>query len=155
MSARRAFEIFLIVFFTGAGCTDAQLVAAAGKLRVVVTFDTARGTPGSFNIISHNYSASRTGDAAGAPTAANSSGSTSGSDTQQSDRASQGATFTFPDKDGLMQGAWSISLNVTGDGTTVLSATCANQTLRAAKVLVVTFTQQPTGTNADCTSTIE
>ena len=154
MSARRVVEILTILAFAGGACTDAQLQAVPATLRVVVAFDATRGTPGSVNVISHSYGGNRTGDATGGPTAANSAGDTSANDTQQQNQAAQGATFTFPDKANLMQGAWSLSLNVTGDGTPLFSGTCPGLTLRSNRVLIVTFTEPPTGNTATCTSAL-
>ncbi len=106
------------------------------------------------------YTATRTGNAPDAPTAADSDGDQSSTDTQRQACASRGDSFEFPNKGGIMQGLWTFRWDVFADGTRLFGGTCSDVTVRSATSetdtsrTVITFTQPQSGATAACSFTL-
>lgn len=124
----------------------------AGAARIEVELDPQRGLPAGCSSAWFSYAATRTGDAVDAPSAASSLGAQSAMLAQERACADQ-RTFTFPDRLDLMQGVWTVSVQVnldTANGTLLFRATCPGAVIRSGTTHWVTVIEPTTGTNGTC-----
>jgi hypothetical protein len=124
-----------------------------GAVRIEVRFDPAWGGPPSCVVLRFSYVAARTGDAAGGPAASVSAGDAAADDTERDVWCPGSEAFTFPDRFGIMQGTWEISLKVVDEenmGGPQFEGTCSGVPIRSDKLHVILFTQPAAATSATC-----